>query len=123
MPLRSDEMKEKYAEHRAQYENFSRTKDYREDHERIIRSYEHWYIIQNLFPYDKITKAHNMLVPKRVFSKMSECNKSEWSEYKIILNQLEDEGYYDAILENFSRNRSIYKHLHLHLLVWKDTPK
>jgi len=119
MPLRTDRMKEKYAENMNQYEDFISTKNFEEDKERIIHSYTHWYIIANLFPYDKIAATHNMLVPKRVFGKISECNKEEWEEYKTILNQFEDDGIYDAILENFSRNRSVCTHLHLHLIVWK----
>ncbi len=120
MPLRTTEMKVKYAENMSQYEDFSGTKNFDEDKERIIHSYTHWHIITNLFPYDKIAQTHDMLVPKRTFGKMSECNKDEWDEYKTIITQFEADAYYDAILENFSRNRSVSKHLHLHLLVWKE---
>ncbi len=119
MILRSAETQERYNQNQAQYTNFSETKDYREDEERVIRQYTHWYIIPNLFPYDKVAQVHDMLVPKRVFAKLSECNRVEWEEYKTILNQLEEEKYYDAIMENFSKHRSICKHLHLHLIIWK----
>lgn len=119
MPLRTNAMKVKYAENQSQYKDFSATKNFDEDKERIIHSYKHWHIITNLFPYDKITQTHNMLIPKRVFGKMADCNKEEWQEYKTILNQFETEKYYDAILENFSKNKSISRHLHLHLIVWK----
>lgn len=120
MTLRSEHIKNAYLEDQAQNVNFRTEKDYREDEENIFRSFEHWYIIENLYPYDLITKEHHMLVPKRVFSKMSECTRDEWNEYKYIINLLEEEGHYDGILENFSKGRSIMKHLHLHLLVYKD---
>ena len=119
MALRSSEMNKKYAENQAQYADFSATKSFDEDAESIIHQYKHWYIIKNLFPYDTIAQVHDMLVPNRVFGKMSLCNKVEWEEYKTIITQLEEDGYYDAILENFSKNRSVPKHLHLHLIVWK----
>lgn len=119
MPLRTSETKEKYLANQAGYENFSVTKNYREDEERIIQSFEYWYIIANLFPYDKVAEQHDMLVPKRVFGKMSECTKEEWEEYKTIINQFEADGHYDAMLENFSKGKSILRHLHIHLIIWK----
>ena len=87
MTLRSSEMNKKYAENQAQYADFSATKNFDEDTKRIIHRYEHWYIIANLFPYDNITRTHDMLVPNRVFGKMSLCNKEEWEEYKTIITQ------------------------------------
>jgi len=120
MPLRTNEMKAKYAENMNQYEDFSGTKNFEEDKERIIHSYRHWHIIANLFPYDKVAHTHDMLVPKRVFGKMSECNKEEWEEYKTIVTQFETDAYYDVILENFSSNKSVPCHLHLHLIIWKS---
>ncbi|MFT7506886.1 MAG: diadenosine tetraphosphate (Ap4A) HIT family hydrolase [Acidimicrobiales bacterium] len=119
MPLRTNQMKTKYTENQVLYENFHDTKNFEEDKERIIHSYEHWDIITNLFPYDKIAEVHDMLVPKRVFGKMSECNKEEWAEYKIIISQFEADAYYDAILENFSKNKSVSRHLHIHLIILK----
>lgn len=56
MPLRTSETKEKYFANQAGYENFSVTKNYKEDEERIIQSFEYWYIIANLFPYDKVAE-------------------------------------------------------------------
>lgn len=121
MALRSDKLNKAYLEDQESKENFRDTKDYRADSDRIIRSFEHWHIIDNLYPYDLIAKEHHMLVPKRVFGKMIECTRDEWNEYKYILNLFEKEGHYNAILENFSSGRSILRHLHLHLLVYKDS--
>jgi len=87
---------------------------------RIIHSYTHWHIITNLFPYDKIAQTHDMLVPKRTFGKMSECNKDEWDESKQLSLNSRQMPTMMQFLENFSRNRSVSKHLHLHLLVWKE---
>lgn len=120
MSGRSEETRNKYLAEQSTYDNFNITQEYNEEWAHVITKYEHWYILTNLFPYDNIAQTHDLLVPKRVFRKMSECNKAEWEEYKTILNQLESDGYYDAILENFSKSRSILKHLHLHLIVWKE---
>tara|TARA_B100000745_G_scaffold271168_1_gene198401 strand:+ start:3265 stop:3645 length:381 start_codon:yes stop_codon:yes gene_type:complete len=120
MALRSKETAEAYLKEQAGRDDFRNNKDYEEDHERILRSFEHWHIIENLYPYDNIAKEHHMLVPKRVFGRMSECTRDEWNEYKYLLNVFEEEGHYDCILENFSRGRSIIRHLHLHLIVYKD---
>ncbi len=119
MPLRSPEMQEKYSAHKAQYKNFTNTKNFNEDAERLIRNYTYWYIIPNLFPYDAVTSVHDMLVPHRIFSTMSECNQEERQEYEKIIDELEKEKYYDAIIKNFSKIRSIPRHLHLHLVIWK----
>lgn len=120
MALRSTALSNSYLADQASRDDFRNNKDYQEDHERILRSFEHWHIIENLYPYDMIAKEHHMLVPKRVFSKMSECTRDEWNEYKYLVSLFEEEGHYSAILENFSKGRSIMKHLHLHLIVFKD---
>lgn len=120
MALRSKENADAYLEAQGGIADHLHLKDYSNDSEHIIRSFEYWHIISNLYPYDMIAKEHDMLVPKRVFSKLSDCTRLEWEEYKTILNVLETEGYYDAVLENFSRGRSILRHLHIHLIVWKD---
>ncbi len=120
MALRSQKLIDAYKAEQTAHEDFRMVKDLSEDHERVIRSFEHWNIIENLYPYDLIAKEHHMLVPKRVFGKMSECTRDEWNEYKYLLNLFEEEDHYDAILENFSKGRSIIRHLHLHLLVYKD---
>ena len=121
MSLRSETVMNAYLEDQAQRNNFREEKDYHEDKERILRTFEHWVVIENLYPYDLIAKEHHMLVPKRVFSRMSECTRNEWDEYKYILNTLEEEAHYDAIMENFSKGRSILRHLHLHLIVYRDS--
>ncbi len=120
MFLRLPRTQAAYDANRAQYTDFTHTKDYREDEEKIIREYTHWYIIPNLFPYDNVAEVHDMLVPKRVFGTLSEANNSERREYETICAQLETEGYYDSLIANFSKHRSVCKHLHLHLIVWKQ---
>jgi len=120
MALRSPEMLNAYLAEQAKKPGFRNHKNYLEDEERILRHFEHWMIIDNLYPYDIIAKEHHLLVPKRVFSRMSECTRDEWNEYKHIINLFEEEGHYSAIMENFTKGRSILGHLHLHLIVFKD---
>ena len=119
MKLRTKETHVAYQDAQSSHKNFSQTKDYTQDQERILKEYTHWYIIPNLYPYDQVTKIHDMLVPRRVFSRMSECNKNEWDEYLTIIAQLEQEKKYDALIENFAKGRSVLRHLHLHLVIWK----
>jgi diadenosine tetraphosphate (Ap4A) HIT family hydrolase len=120
MSGRSEETKNKYLAEQLRFDDFNATRQYDNKWDHVVTTYEHWYILTNLFPYDNLAQAHDLLVPKRIFGKMSDCDKEEWEEYKTILNQLESDGHYDAILENFSKSRSILKHLHLHLIIWKE---
>lgn len=120
MTLRSTKIAEAYLKEQKEQNDFRNNKDYTDDSERILRSFEYWYVINNLYPYDIIAQEHHMLVPKRVFGSMSECTRDEWNEYKYLLSLFEKENHYDCILENFSKGRSIMKHLHLHLIVLKN---
>jgi len=119
MQLRSKEMRDKYAENQSHYTDFSSTKNFEEDKERVIQSFNHWNIITNLFPYDNVAEVHDMLVPKRIFGGLFDCTTEEWDEYKSIINQLEEDSYYDVLIKNFSKHKSIHRHLHIHLIIWK----
>lgn len=87
----------------------------------VIREFDHWLIIENRFPYDNMTSVNHMLVPKRVVANLSETSDQEQAEHLVIKKILTDEGYYDAVVENFPRSKSVTKHLHLHLIRWKYT--
>ena len=86
-----NQMENAYQEEQSQRENYRQEKDYAEDQDRVLRTFNHWVILGNLYPYDLIAKEHDMLMPKRVFGKMSDCNREEWDEYKEIINLLEAE--------------------------------
>ena len=95
------------------------TWDYITHPEQLVQEFTHWRIIANKYPYDVIASRHDMLVPKRIFGSLEECTPEEWEEYFSIRHQLTAENIYDCILENFPKDRSVMKHLHLHLLVFK----
>jgi len=120
MPLRTTEMKVKYAENMSQYEDFSGTKNFDEDKEESSTLILIGILLRICFRTIKIAQTHDMLVPKRTFGKMSECNKDEWDESKQLSLNSRQMPTMMQFLENFSRNRSVSKHLHLHLLVWKE---
>lgn len=85
----------------------------------IIRNYDSWVIIPNGFPYDVMCSRHDMLVPKRPFNYIREATDQERHEYYAIKKQLDSEGIYESIIENFSENRSNTGHFHAHLVVWR----
>lgn len=86
--------------------------------EQPIREYEHWVIIPNRYPYDAIFVQHDLLIPKRHFSFIREATNEERHEYYRIKKELDGEGVYESIIENFSNSRSVQKHFHAHLVDW-----
>lgn len=82
--------------------------------ERLVREYEHWAIIQNIFPYDLIAEVAHLLIPKRIFAHYEEMTDTEEKELFRIKQEVTPQ--YDSILENFAHNRSVPSHFHFHLL-------
>ncbi len=110
---RTPEMRAKYDAH------MSGTEIIPDDPDELIKDFVHWKIIKNKFPYDAIFSTHHMIVSKRIFSSTEEATAEETAEYLEIKQQLNNEGFYDLLLENFHKNQSKPKHCHIHLLVWK----
>lgn len=112
-----------------QYQTFKKEKEQRgEDltvfnlaEEIVVREFAHWLIIENRFPYDHMTSINHMLIPKRPFTSFHQATKKEKSEHEQILKQLSDEMYYDAVVENFPRSKSVTRYAHAHLVRWKYT--
>ncbi len=72
----------------------------------------------NAFPYDRIAKTHDMIVPLRHVDE-DHLNDEELKELKIIKdNYLHKE--YEFIIEATYKVKSIPAHFHLHLLTIKD---
>jgi diadenosine tetraphosphate (Ap4A) HIT family hydrolase len=114
--LRTEEGNRCYAEHKkAAGPNAAQFSDIQE---RTIREFEHWYLIENLFPYDKIATVHHLLIPKREVAFGEPMLPGEEEELLRIKKELAPE--YDAMTENFPRNQSVPGHFHLHLLVYKE---
>jgi len=83
--------------------------------ELLIKEYEHWVIIDNKFPYDKIYGKHHQLAPKRHVEFEYELTEEERAEKHVIINKYEV-GNYEAMRENFPDGKSLPEHLHYHLL-------
>ncbi len=84
-----------------------------------IKSFTHWLIVPNTFPYDAIADVSHMLLTKRdVVFDWSLLTKDELAEFKI-LKETYLKDTYDLLWENLPNGRSIPGHFHLHLLTLK----
>jgi hypothetical protein len=79
------------------------------------REFTHWRIVENSFPYDRIARVHDMLLPKEHKAE-HELSHEEWLEYNTLKHGIVDENY-QFILEATSSNKSVPKHFHVHLTV------
>lgn len=84
-----------------------------------IREFDHWFIIENDFPYDAIATTHHLLFTKRKVA-------FEWdllsSEERSELEKLKKEFFnheYDVFYENLPKGQTLRSHFHLHLLILK----
>lgn len=83
-----------------------------------VKDFTRWRIIRNEFPYDRIAKIHDMIIPKRHVTEnnLSTEEKKEYGEIKAS----HVEGTYEYIIEPTLKLKSIPEHFHLHLIVAKD---
>lgn len=83
-----------------------------------LKTFKYWKIIKNRFPYDRIAKKHNMLVPIRHVVE-DDLNQKELIEFKKIKNSFLKDSDYDYIMEASPKIKSMPTHFHLHLIVLK----
>lgn len=80
-----------------------------------VHEFEHWRIIENLYPYDRVARVHHMLVSKRHASD-TELTEEEWAEFRSIKG-----GYlqteYEFIIEPTLKMKSIPAHSHIHMII------
>ena len=81
-----------------------------------VRRYFYWTLVKNEFPYDKITKRHDMLVPLRKFPKEGNMTMLEWCELMNIKKEIEKD--YDSFLENTFHRRVLSNIFHLHCITY-----
>lgn len=78
-----------------------------------VKEFDHWKVVENEFPYDKIADKHVLLLTKR------HCSESELSdEEKEELFNIKRSEYvsdYQFIFESTPSTMSIPSHYHLHL--------
>lgn len=81
--------------------------------------FKYWKIIKNDFPYDRIAKNHDLLVPKR-HEVENNLTKKEMKELKSIKNiYINKSKKYTYIMEVTKMNKTIPSHFHLHLIKLK----
>lgn len=83
-----------------------------------IRTFKHWKITDNAFPYDLIASKHRMVVPNRHVPE-EELSGDELNELAKIKREFIDSDF-DYIIEATTKNKSVPEHFHLHLIVGKN---
>ncbi|MDB5259692.1 MAG: hypothetical protein JWO73_900 [Candidatus Taylorbacteria bacterium] len=83
-----------------------------------LRTFAHWKITGNKFPYDLIAKTHHMLIPIRHVTETG-LNEAELKEYQQLKAAVVHPEY-DYIIEATTKNKSVPAHFHLHLIVGKE---
>ncbi len=115
--LRSEEMMTKYMQ--VMKEREEKGVIYNPFKEKPLKEFNHWVIIDNIFPYDAVATTTHMLATKReVLFDWSLLNNEEKNEFEEIKkNYLAN--HYDVIWENLPKGQTIPGHFHLNLLVLK----
>lgn len=83
-----------------------------------LKVFEHWRLVHAEFPYDKIAKVHDMIIPKRHVAEEG-LSPEEKRELAQIKEEYINENY-DFIIEAAQKNKSIPAHFHLHLIIPRD---
>ncbi len=91
------------------------------DNEIIVREFSHWIIIKNRFPYDRMARTNDMLVSRKPLLSHYNGTDEVKAEYHSIINLLAEEGFYDALIENFPKVKSVQTYAHTHLVQWHNT--
>lgn len=116
--IRTEEMNKKYKIYRSeQGPDYSEKFSFDLSQENIIHEGKYWVVIPNDFPYDQIFQKHDLLIPKRIFPFASDMTQEEFDELQRL--KIDLDTHYDAVLENLYEGRSVHKHFHLQLFVWK----
>ena len=76
-----------------------------------------WGIVSNEYPYDAVTKRHDLLFPLRKVARWDELTEQEVADLHAILATL---SQYDGVLYNYRKAQSIKDWLHVHLVCWKE---
>lgn len=83
-----------------------------------IKIFKYWKIMKNDFPYDRIAKIHDLLVPKRheIEDKLTRKELEELKSIKDNYVNGKNMHKYNFIMEVAKLEKTIPSHFHLHLL-------
>lgn len=84
------------------------------DKEAVLQEFEHWFLMDNRFPYDRYFSKSHMLVSKR-HVKEADLNEAEKAEFQDLRNGYLSE-HYDSILDHLPKQKSLPNHCHMHLI-------
>lgn len=82
-----------------------------------IKTFAHWRIVENSFPYDRIASVHHLLTPLRHVHE-SELTEEELQEF-VYIKENELDGY-ELLTWSIKKYQSVPNHYHVHALVPKD---
>lgn len=89
----------------------------------IVSTLEHFYILQNLFPYSTFDRLpvteHLLVVPKRHVLHMSDLNSQEVLEFAKITATYDSQGYNIYTRSAANTMRSV-GHFHTHLIMLQN---
>lgn len=80
-----------------------------------LKEFTHWKLLENDFPYDRVTVVHHMLLPKRHVSE-PELTEEEREEYASLKRGYIAE-HYEMLFEGTPKQRSVPEHFHIHVTV------
>lgn len=83
-----------------------------------LRTFKYWKIIKNRFPYDRIARVHNMLIPFRHVTE-DLLTKNELAELLKIKNTYLEDEKFNYIMEATNHTKTQPSHFHLHLIKFK----
>lgn len=83
-----------------------------------LEDFSYWRIVNNRFPWDKISKTHHMVLPKRHVTEEKLNNKEKEELLKIKASYIGSR--YEFIAEATQKTKSVPAHFHLHLIIAKD---
>ena len=115
MPLRSKESSTAYKLHQKSCGGYS---DFTFCNIDSLKEWNYWRLVDCKFLYDLIADDHKMVVPKRIFSRLSEATPEEFAELEDIKTELAND--YHTYLESApNETRSVVTHYHLHCIKLK----
>lgn len=111
---RSQEMLDKYKAHRKAH---PATDSCPLCSKEALKTFKHWKITTNEFPYDLIAKTHHMVLPIR---HVSEDGLTSEEMGELVALKKEALTEYDFLMEATPKNKSIPAHHHIHLVIAKE---